>query len=299
MERRSVRFVPSEIARMEKLAADRKEQVFDNKFCHKLAEEFNRSAGRAGSKALQATQVQGWFLNKFPASATKPTCVPTASQEKTSASEVNVSVSEKRSAASEEKHVCPLLPKKSTSASEVNVSVSKKRSAASEEKPFPLDTSVSNNEDEFSPVFPLETRDMIPELEDLEFEAKSAKDSAWYDIAMFLAHRTNKAGEVEVRVRFDGFGADEDEWVNVKKFIRQRSIPVESSQCKSIVEGDLVLCFREGNDEALHFDAHVLEVTRKQHDIRGCRCVFLIEYDHDQSQERVSLRRLSRRPKYF
>jgi len=81
--------------------------------------------------------------------------VPTASQEKTSVSEVNVSVSEKRSAASEEKHVCPLLPKKSTSASEVNVSVSKKRSAASEEKLFPLDTSVSNNEDEVSPVFPL------------------------------------------------------------------------------------------------------------------------------------------------
>jgi len=29
-----------QIARMEKLAADRKEQVFDNKFCQKLAEEF-------------------------------------------------------------------------------------------------------------------------------------------------------------------------------------------------------------------------------------------------------------------
>jgi len=45
-------------------------------------------------------------------------------------------------------------------------------------------------------------------------------------------------------VRFEGFGADEDEWVNVKKCIRERSIPLESSQCRSIVEGDLVLCFR-------------------------------------------------------
>lgn len=45
-------------------------------------------------------------------------------------------------------------------------------------------------------------------------------------------------------MRFEGFGADEDEWVNVNKSIRQRSIPLESSQCKSIVEGDLVLCFR-------------------------------------------------------
>lgn len=28
-------------------------------------------------------------------------------------------------------------------------------------------------------LFFSETRDMIPELDDLEFEAKSAKDSAW------------------------------------------------------------------------------------------------------------------------
>ena len=45
-------------------------------------------------------------------------------------------------------------------------------------------------------------------------------------------------------MRFEGFGGDEDEWVNVKKCIRERSIPLESSQCRSIVEGDLVLCFR-------------------------------------------------------
>ena len=49
----------------------------------------------------------------------------------------------------------PTASQEKTSASEVNVSVSEKRSAASEEKLFPLDTSVSNNEDEFSPVFPL------------------------------------------------------------------------------------------------------------------------------------------------
>ncbi|XP_062193216.1 protein SAWADEE HOMEODOMAIN HOMOLOG 2-like [Phragmites australis] len=276
MERRSsVRFSPSEIARMEKLAADRKERVFDGNFCQMLAGEFNRSAGRAGSRALQATQVQEWFLNKFPAATTKPTCLPTASQEKALASEVNVSVSEEKAAASEEK------------------------AAASEGKLLAPDTSISNNEDEVSHDFPIETRDKVPELEELEFEAKSAKDSAWYDIAIFLAHRRNKLGEVEVRVRYEGFGADEDEWVNVKKSIRQRSIPLESSQCRNIVEGDLVLCFREGNEEALHFDAHVLEIQRKQHDIRGCRCVFLVEYDHDQVQERVSLRRLSRRPKYF
>lgn len=65
---------------------------------------------------------------------------------------------------------------------------------------------------------------------------------------------------------------------------------------KAIILGFLISCLlkpflslllfepQEGNDEALHFDAHVLEVQRKQHDIRGCRCVFHVEYDHDGSQ---------------
>ncbi|VAI31760.1 unnamed protein product [Triticum turgidum subsp. durum] len=56
---------------------------------------------------------------------------------------------------------------------------------------------------------------------------------------------------------------------------------------------------QESNDEALHFDAHVLDVQRKQHDIRGCRCLFHVEYDHDQSQEMVNLKRISRRPRYL
>jgi hypothetical protein len=59
-------------------------------------------------------------------------------------------------------------------------------------------------------------------------------------------------------VRFEGFGADEDEWVNVKKCIRQRSIPVEASQCKSIVEGDLVLCFRVSGSCAMWLELATL-----------------------------------------
>jgi hypothetical protein len=41
---------------------------------------------------------------------------------------------------------------------------------------------------------------------------------------------------------------------------------------------------QESNDDALHFDAHVTDIQRKQHDIRGCRCVFHVQYIHDQSQ---------------
>ncbi|KAM0893468.1 hypothetical protein ACQ4PT_025084 [Festuca glaucescens] len=90
-----------------------------------------------------------------------------------------------------------------------------------------------------------ETIDKVPELEDLSFEARSSKDSAWYVVAIFLAHRKRSSGEVEVRVRFNGFGAEEDEWINVRKSIRQESIPLESSECGTIAKGDLVLCFKE------------------------------------------------------
>ncbi|KAL5205453.1 hypothetical protein ABZP36_033662 [Zizania latifolia] len=294
MERRSsVRFAPSEIARMEKLVKTKKEQVLGEVFCQKLAEEFNRSPGRVGSKALQATQVQGWLRDKFPGSTAIPTTLPTDSEEKdltpkasVLVSEVNLPASEEKRPVSEEK--CPVSEEKRP-VSEEKRPVSEEKRPASEENALPLDISISNEEDNI---------DKIPETEDMEFEARSSKDFAWYDVATFLAYRKTSSGEFEVRVRFEGFGAEEDEWINVRKAIRLQSIPLESSQCRHIREGDLVLCFMERNDDALHFDAHVLEIQRKQHDIRGCRCVFLVRYDHDGTQERVNLRRLSRRPKY-
>uniref|UniRef100_A0A453KNG5 SAWADEE domain-containing protein n=2 Tax=Aegilops tauschii subsp. strangulata TaxID=200361 RepID=A0A453KNG5_AEGTS len=200
---------------MEKLvSSDRKEQVLVDSFCQKLVEEFNRSPARVGSRALQATQVRGWFLDKLPASTPKPASLPTTSEEKPLASEPDALISEI------------------------------KTSASDEEKVLALDTSISNNEDALSADLPKETTDKVPEFEDLQFEAKSSKDSAWYDVALFLAHRKTSLGEVEVRVRFIGYGAEEDEWVNVRKAVRQQSIPLESSECRSIVKGDLVLCFK-------------------------------------------------------
>ncbi|KAI3935812.1 hypothetical protein MKX01_032996 [Papaver californicum] len=134
------------------------------------------------------------------------------------------------------------------------------------------------------------------DMSDVQFEAKSAKDEAWYDVSLFLTHRIVGSGEPEVRVRFVGFGAEEDEWVNVKKAVRERSIPIEPSECEKVEVGDLVLCFQESEDRAIYFDAHVLEIHRRLHDIRGCRCDFLVRYDHDNSEENVRLRRLCRRP---
>ncbi|KAJ6416980.1 hypothetical protein OIU84_002797 [Salix udensis] len=115
----------------------------------------------------------------------------------------------------------------------------------------------------------------------MEFEAKSARDGAWYDVGIFLSHRYLDKGDPEVLVRFSGFGPDEDEWLDVRR---------------QFFPGDLTLCFQEGKDQALYFDAHVLDAQRRRHDVRGCRCRFLVRYDHDQSEEIVPLRKICRRP---
>ncbi|XP_056166995.1 protein SAWADEE HOMEODOMAIN HOMOLOG 1-like isoform X2 [Syzygium oleosum] len=139
---------------------------------------------------------------------------------------------------------------------------------------------------------PMPKGQKIADLSELEFEAKSSKDGAWYDVDKFLGHRFLGSGEAEVLVRFVGFGAEEDEWINVKKNIRQRSVPLENSECHKVKVGDLVLCFQERRDQAIYYDAHVVGIQRRMHDIRGCRCLFLIQYDHDNTEERVRMRRL-------
>ncbi|XP_052209081.1 protein SAWADEE HOMEODOMAIN HOMOLOG 1-like isoform X2 [Diospyros lotus] len=137
----------------------------------------------------------------------------------------------------------------------------------------------------------------VPDLSELEFEARSSKDGAWYDVDTFLNHRFLSSGEAEVLVRFVGFGSEEDEWLNVKA-IRERSVPLEHSECGKVKVGDLVLCFQEKGDQARYYDARVVEIQRRMHDIRGCRCLFLIQYGHDKTEERVRLRRLCCQPTY-
>ena len=48
-----------------------------------------------------------------------------------------------------------------------------------------------------------------------------------------------------------------------------------------------VWTFKERSDGASYFDAQVLEIRRRMHDIRGCRCVFLIRYNHDDYEASV------------
>ncbi|KAG8075910.1 hypothetical protein GUJ93_ZPchr0006g46223 [Zizania palustris] len=52
----------------------------------------------------------------------------------------------------------------------------------------------------------------------------------------------------------------------------------------------------EGKEQALYFDARVHDTQRRHHDVRGCRCRFLVRYVHDGSEEIVPLRKVCRRP---
>ncbi|CAN0878165.1 Protein SAWADEE HOMEODOMAIN HOMOLOG 1 [Linum grandiflorum] len=69
----------------------------------------------------------------------------------------------------------------------------------------------------------------------------------------------------EVKVRFAGFDYSHDEWVNLKAGVRDRSIPLEASECHKVSVGDLVLCYR-------------------------------VRYDHDDAQEKVGLDWICCRP---
>ncbi|TYK03836.1 protein SAWADEE HOMEODOMAIN-like protein 1-like isoform X1 [Cucumis melo var. makuwa] len=114
-----------------------------------------------------------------------------------------------------------------------------------------------------------------------------------------VVYHYETTGKKDARVRYAGFGKDEDEWVNVARGVRDRSIPLESSECYRVKVGDLVLCFRERQDHALYFDAYVVEIQRRLHDIGGCRCIFVVRYEHDHYEEKVHIGRLCCRPSAF
>ncbi|KAK4269323.1 hypothetical protein QN277_022494 [Acacia crassicarpa] len=137
----------------------------------------------------------------------------------------------------------------------------------------------------------------VPDISELAFEARSAKDEAWYDVESFISYRVvSSTGELEVRVRYAGFSKSQDEWVNVKEDVRERSIPLIPTECDKVKEGDLMLCFQERDDYDLYCDARVVKIQRRLHDETECRCIFLVKYRHDDTQEVVPWNRLCRRP---
>ncbi|KAK1436864.1 hypothetical protein QVD17_02648 [Tagetes erecta] len=136
----------------------------------------------------------------------------------------------------------------------------------------------------------------VEETADLIFEALSAKDCAWYDVATFLNFRVMYSGELEVRVRFSGFSHDQDEWVNVRNGIRERSIPLEASECHKVKVGDLLLCYRANEDHALYSDAHVVRIERQLHHKENCTCTFVVRFEYDNAEVGVSCTEICCRP---
>ncbi|KAL9248578.1 sawadee homeodomain homolog 2-like protein [Drosera capensis] len=242
------RFTPMEVAQMEAIFQEHNHnnQLPAKEMSEALAEQFSKSAERAGKITVQGKQVWNWFQNKRYALRAK--MVKTLGK-------LTVTSMPRNEVASF--RIAPQGPQ--------TVAV-----------PSGGKTGVENSQ--------------------LEFEAKSARDGAWYDVQRFLSHRYVETGDPEVLVRFVGFGTGEDEWINVRRNIRPRSLPCESTECVVVLPGDLILCFQEGKEQALYFDAHVVDAQRRRHDVRGCRCRFLVRYDHDQSEEIVPLRKLCRRP---
>lgn len=134
------------------------------------------------------------------------------------------------------------------------------------------------------------------ELPNLMYEARSAKDYAWFDVAYFLNFRVLNSGELMVRVRFAGFDRQEDEWVSADKSIRERSIPLDPTECNYVNVGDQVLCYRVNEYLALYVDALVTGIERRSHDESGCTCVFNVRYDYDNVEDKVGCNNLCRRP---
>ncbi|XP_057985869.1 protein SAWADEE HOMEODOMAIN HOMOLOG 1-like [Hevea brasiliensis] len=139
----------------------------------------------------------------------------------------------------------------------------------------PCPKSCPSNEAKESPQMP-KAGERVADLSELEFEARSSKDGAWYDVNMFLGHRFLPSGEADVHVRFAGFGAEKDERINIKNAVRKRSDPLEHSECHKVQVGDPVCCFQERRDQAIYYDVHVINIQRRMYDIKGCRCFFFI-----------------------
>ncbi|XP_049402248.1 protein SAWADEE HOMEODOMAIN HOMOLOG 2 isoform X3 [Solanum stenotomum] len=281
----SFRFNPAEVAEMEAILQAHNITMPAREVLVDLAEKFSSSSERSGKFVVQMKQVWNWFQNRRYAIRAKTAKSPGRYiTHPVPQSDPAVVKAPAKLSASPMPHSDPaagrIMPQAPQPIPAPQATV-RTISQVPQPLPAPSVQSVGRSASDNT---------------QMEFEAKSARDGAWYDVSSFLSHRSVENGDPEVLVRFAGFGAEEDEWVNVRMHVRQRSLPCESSECVAVLPGDLILCFQEGKEQALYYDAHVLDAQRRRHDVRGCRCRFLVRYDHDQSEEIVPLRKVCRRP---
>ncbi|EYU44985.1 hypothetical protein ABFS82_13G070100 [Erythranthe guttata] len=269
------RFNAVEVGEMEAILQAHNYAVPVREILEALAQRFSAAADRAGKVEVSSKQVWNWFQNRRYALRARGTRTPVPG----------------------EMNVIPTLPREDQPTAVRNVPQPPPPQLAPSTYSHPA--AVKSVAQVPHPLPVPSVQSAVRNASDssqMEFEAKSARDGAWYDVTSFLSHRSLDTGDPEALVRFAGFGPEEDEWVNIRKHVRQRSLPCESSECVAVLPTDLILCFQEGKEQALYFDAHVLDAQRRRHDVRGCRCRFLVRYDHDQSEEIVPLRKICRRP---
>ncbi|KAF3666009.1 putative lachrymatory-factor synthase-like [Capsicum annuum] len=190
---------------MENLLKQSGEQVFDQEFCMKLAGVFSHSKGRAGKPIVEWTEVQTWFQDR------QKSCLS-----KDNSAEANRKLPD----------------------------VTEECALDEENQRFHMPEGGHGFKPWKQPLIEMQGI-KIPDLSDLKFEARSSVDGAWYDVDTFLSHRFLSSGEPEVLLRYVGFGSEEDEWINVRKSVRERSVSLENSECNKVRVGDPVLCFQE------------------------------------------------------
>lgn len=250
-------FTLAEALEMERLYKKHGEDSQQQEICEELATKFNRSAIRDGKCIITADQVHTWFVDRHAYSAIK------------SKRSLAVAVSD-----AARKPLQTINP--SPNALTNLVALSKAWADAK------------------IPTKPKAQR--VAELPDLMFEALSSKDCAWYDVAVFLNFRVMYTGELAIRVRFSGFSHDEDEWVNARNGIRERSIPLVASECHKVKVGDLCLCYRANEDHALYSDAHVVRIERQSHDNDNCTCTFVVRFEYDNAEGELQCSEICIRP---
>uniref|UniRef100_A0A2P2JYE0 Sequence-specific DNA binding/transcription factor n=1 Tax=Rhizophora mucronata TaxID=61149 RepID=A0A2P2JYE0_RHIMU len=202
----SFRFMPNEVSEMDIILQEHQNAMPAREVLIALAEKFSESLDRKGKIVVQMKQVWNWFQNRRYAIRAKSSKPP-----------VKLDVT----------------PMPRDDSAPVRI------------LPQPVATVVPASVPASVPpsIVPSMGR-MTAENSYMEFEAKSARDGAWYDVASFLSERYLDTGDPEVLVRFAGFGQEEDEWLNIHKHVRQRSLPCEASECVAVLPGDLILCFQ-------------------------------------------------------
>lgn len=285
-------FTLAELVELENIYREVGEQSLGQEFCQDVATSFSGSISRAGKSAITWKQVQSWFLSKQEELQDKVTS-------SSSALKLFVDPSDTPNSSNAAENFQIPKGKKITDHSELPYEAkSSKDITDHSELRYEVKSAKVTDLSEFR--YEAKSAKDITDLSELRYEAKSAKDNAWYDVASFLTYRVVCTGELEARVRYSGFRKEEDEWVNVKRALRDRSIPLEPSECHKVKVGDLVLCFQEREDHAVYCDAYVLEIQKRLHDARDCDCTFTVRYDHDNTKEEgIQLGRLCCRPTQY